>query len=143
MSCHDRLSNTSLIITNAKEVDYEGLLSDNTKITENCVNQHEVNEDIYLLIDETIEKLGTSTLGELSVTFPSTLGVIAFQDVIKQYEIEIASLKTEVQLLKDKNYCDLDITSCNINFGTLSDNCASPITTLGAALQALFNQANT
>ncbi len=142
MSCQDKLTNLTLHTTNSKEVDYEGNLGTNTKITEPCVNQEEVNEDLYSLVDETIEKLDTSSLGNSSITFPLTEGEIKFEDVIKQYETEISTLKAKVTNLENKDYCNIDITGCGIDFGTLLDPCSGPITTLGQLLNTLVSKHN-
>ena len=141
-NCGCKESNLCPDPIDAKCLDYTGELGTSTKITEDCVDQEMVDEDLYSIVDDVNAELDTSELGDLSITFPTTEGKIAFKDVIAQYEIEIDALKTKVTDLENTLACDLDITNCDIDFGSLSDNCSNPIVTLGQALQAIFNQLN-
>lgn len=140
MSCKE--SNICFEPVNVKCIEVNNIPSQNTLIDSECIDQEMVNEDLYTLVDTNIASLNTSELGSLSITFPTTEGKILFKEVIKKYEEEIDILKTKVTNLENKNYCDIDITGCSIDFGILSDQCDNPITTLGEALQALFNQHN-
>lgn len=126
----------------AKCLDYTGDLGTSTSITADCIDQEMVNEDLYGIVDGINVQIATSELGDLSITFPQTLGVISFKDVIAQYEIEIDALKTKVAALENTLACNLDITNCDIEFGSLVDPCGDPITTLGQALQTIFTQLN-
>lgn len=139
-NCGCKESNLCPDPIDAKCLDYSGDLGSSTTITASCVDQHMVNEDLYSIVDDINGKLDTSELGDLSITFPDTGGVISFKDVIAQYEIEIDALKTKVTALENTLACNLDITNCDISFGDLVDPCGEPITTLGQALQVLFNQ---
>ncbi|AGO47589.1 structural protein [Cellulophaga phage phi4:1] len=135
MSCKDKYSNRSIIITNAKEVDYEGPVGVTSTLSDDCINQHEVNGDLYTIVDNHDSQLKVTHLS-------ADYNTLEFTEVIKKYEEEIADLKQEVLILKTTPLCDLNILSCGIDFGDLSDDCGDPITTLGDALKALFNQHN-
>lgn len=126
----------------SKCIEVNSELGNNTKITSNCVNQEMVNEDLYVITDDIISDLDTSELGNLSIAFPTVNEKIPFKEVIKKYEEEIDNLKTEINNLKNINYCNIDITSCGISFGPLVDDCGEPATTLGDVLKILFNQHN-
>lgn len=138
MACKD--TNICNEIVNSTCVEYRGKLNNDTTIISKCVDQKMVNEDIYDQLQLFYDDLDISELGELSITFP--LGA-SFKDIIKQYEIEIDALKTRVTALENIDYCNVDITSCGISFGTLVDPCGDSITTLGQLLQTLVAQHNT
>ena len=110
MSCNCKDGNLCPEPIDSKCIEYIGNLGDNTGITAECVDQEMVNQDMYDITDDIYLKLSTSDLGDLSIIFPETGGIIDFKDVIAQYEIEIDALKTKVTALENKNYCDVDIT---------------------------------
>ncbi len=70
MSCNGDISNMCAdpILTTC--VDHEGALGANTKITDDCVNQSDVNTDLYAITDETIAGLDVSGLLVLVLLYP-------------------------------------------------------------------------
>ena len=104
MACNDDISNACADPIKATCVDYDGPLGENTKITDDCVNQNDVNQDLYAITDEIISDTDTSNLGALCITYPVTDGKILPKSVFEQNEIEICDLKTRVQELENKNY---------------------------------------
>jgi hypothetical protein len=138
MACSDDISNICVDPIKATCVDYEGALGANTKITEDCVNQNDVNEDLYAITDEIIENIDASNLGNLCITYP--VGTITPKSALEQHEIEICDLQTRVTALENQNFADLDITGFGLNFSCLVDPCGAPITTLGQLLQIMINK---
>lgn len=141
MSCNDTLSNTCPDPILSTCVDHEGPLGENTKIISDCVNQSDVNTDLYTITDEIISKSDTSDLGSLCITYPLTGSVILQKSVFIQNEIEICSLKNRVTAIEDRDYGDLDITGFDLDFGCLVDPCGDPITTQKQLLQLLISKA--
>lgn len=141
MACNDNVSNICIDPIKAPCVDYEGPLGANTTITDDCVNQHQVNEDLYTITDNIIENQDTSNLGNLCLTYPVTDGKILPKSVFETHEQEICDLKDRVTTLEGMNFGELDITGFNLDFACLVDPCGDPITDLKTLLQLLINQA--
>lgn len=143
MACNDNISNLCLEPIKSTCVDFDGQLGDNTKITEDCVNQHEVNEDLYQITDEIIEGLDTSALSDNCLTYPLPMGVtlIPVSKALEVHGDEICTLKDRVTALENKDYSSLDITGFGLDFGCLVDPCGDPITELGTLLQLIINKA--
>lgn len=140
MSCKDKISNICVDPTLATCVDYEGPLGANTKIVDDCVNQHDVNEDLYIITDEIIDGLDTSTLGELCLTYPLTDGKVTPKSVFETHEIKICELDSRVDTLENFDYSTLNITGFDLDFKCLVDACGDPITTLGQLLQIMIDK---
>jgi len=139
MGCND-ISNTCGEFIFSTCVQYEGPLGENTKIEEDCVNQHNVNEDLYAITDEIIDGLDTSALGELCLTYPVTEGKIFPKSVFEVHEVEICDLKDRVTVLEGFDYSTLNITGFNLDFKCLVDPCGDPIETLGQLLQIMIDK---
>ena len=140
MACNDKISNICIDPIKASCVDYEGPLGDNTTIKDECVTQHEVNEDLYSITDTIIESQSTSELGNLCLTYPITDGKILPKSVFETHEQEICDLKDRVTVLEEMNFGELDITGFNLDFACLVDPCGDPITNLQQLLQIMINQ---
>jgi len=140
MACNDKESNICIKPILATCVDYRGSLGENTNIEDNCVNQHDVNIDLYSLFDSLIENQSTSELGQLCLNYPVTEGKIFPKSVFKVHEEEICTLKDKVYDLENRNFGELDITGFNLDFSCLVDACGDPITDLKTLLQLLINK---
>ena len=137
MACNENISNTCMDPIKSTCVDHEGTLGANTKITDECVNQYEVNEDLYAITDEVIEGLDISTLTSACITIPVDATVA---DVIILYEAKICELNTQITDLENIAYEDLDITTWGLTIpGCIADVCANPPTTLGVLVQAMMD----
>ena len=136
MACEGTISNICIKSTDSKCVDYDGPLSDNTTIVDPCVNQYEVNEDIYSLIDTMTEGLDTSLLGGGGgcgiATTSDTVG-----GVLQDFEDEICSLRSRILTLEVKDYGALDVTGFGIDFTCLANVCETLPTTLAEWMQAI------
>lgn len=140
MACNDNASNICIKTTLATCIDYKGKLGENTTITEDCVNQNEVNEDLYSITDTIIDEQDTSNLGNLCISYPVTDGKITLKSVVETNEQEICDLKSRVETLENMDFGNLDITGFNLDFTCLVDPCGDPITDLKQLLQIMINQ---
>lgn len=141
MACNDKISNICVDPIKSTCVDYEGSLGENTTIKDECVTQHEVNEDLYTITDNIIENQDTSELGDLCLTYTITDGKILPKSVFEVHEQEICDLKDRVQQLEGMDFGALDITGFNLDYQCLVDPCGDPITDLKTLLQLLINKA--
>lgn len=132
MSCGNKIKETCGDNVYATCVDYEGVLGDNTKITDDCVTIEETTEDLYVITDEIITDLDTSELGQSCLNYPLTEGLIKPTSIFKIHEEKLCDLSTELENLN--NLKDLDITDWGIDFGCLVNECQTPTVTLGNAL---------
>lgn len=121
-------------------VDYEGTLGTNTKITDSCVNQYDVNEDLYAIVDETIEAIDVSGITSTCITIPenATIG-----QIVALYEEKICELNTSIEELQNIDYSQLDITEWGLTIpACIADSCSNPPTVLGDLLQVMMDQRN-
>lgn len=140
MGCGSDISNTCADSTLTTCVDYEGLLGANTKIIKDCVNQSDVNEDLYIITDEIIDGLDISLLESTCITIPKDATIA---DIIILYEEKICEIEGKVTEIEDTNYSTLDVTGWGLTIpACIADPCASPPTTLGPLLQAIMDNRN-
>lgn len=140
MSCKDKISNLCVDPIYSTCVDYEGPLGANTKITEDCVNQFDVNGDLYAITDEVIAGLDNSALTSTCITIPANSTTA---EIIALYEAKICELDTEVTALQSIDYSTLDITGWGLTIPPcIADACNNPPTTLGTLLQVIMDQRN-
>lgn len=135
MSCNDNISNLCADPIFATCVDYEGSLGINTKITSDCVNQNDVNQDLYTLVDELISDSDTSSLGSRCITYPLIDGEIKLSTALNSIEEKVCELDTSLTNLNDLE--NIDVSSWTVDFGCLENECFAPITTLGGFAQAV------
>lgn len=118
--CIDNI-NTGVDINFAQNIRYEKELPQFSKITKSCVNLEDTTEDLYKLIEEIKEDTPENLITRLEAL-----------------EFNYNNLLTEINALKNKNACDLDVSSC---FNpTEQDPCGQTITKLGQALNYLDNK---
>lgn len=121
MTCKKKYSNTCSDINYAPCVRYEEELPEFTKIDKDCVNLEDTTKDIYEII------------GELKEQLPEEL-----KERLEQVEEEVVTLKQKVEQLENKNYCEIDMSSCVEVDGV--DPCGDSITTLGAILNDIYSK---
>ncbi len=121
-------------------IDHEGKLGNNTKITQPCVTQSDVNDDVYKLLDNIIEDTDTTTLGESCINYDIVDGKVKLKSVFEAHEQELCRHKNRIIELEQKDYGELDITSLNLDFKCLVDPCGEPITKLKTLLQIIINE---
>lgn len=140
MACDKDISNVCAENTFSTCVDYEGNLGENTKITDSCVTQHDVNEDLYTITDEIIDNLDTENLKNTCLVYPQVDNKIIPYSVFSVHNTEICDLKDRVLGLENFDYANLDITPFNLDFVCLQDPCNNEITTLKPLLQNIINK---
>jgi hypothetical protein len=139
MACDD-ISNICADPILATCVDYDGPLGANTKITDDCVNQNDVNQDLYTITDEIIEGLDVSGITSTCITIPPDSTVA---EIMALYEAKICELDGEVTILQNIDYGVIDITGFGLTIPTcIADSCANPPTTLKEWMQVMMDQRN-
>ena len=115
MACNEnRISNTCGKKTQAVCVEYQGELSENTLITDQCVNVEEVIEDIITLVDGIKEEIDLSGLTGGCLTLPSDLKtntlfqflittICAMQEQITALEELTATQQEQIEEIIDGN----------------------------------------
>lgn len=140
MACNDNISNLCADPILSTCVDHEGALGVNTKITDECVNQSDVNTDLYAITDEIIEGLDNSGLTSTCITIPTGATTA---EIIALYEAKICELDGEVTALQNVDYSQLDITTWGLVYPTcIADACSNPPTTLAEWMQVMMDQRN-
>ncbi len=114
--------------------EYEGSVNtDSSLAEESCLNGQEVVQDIY----NQLENLDLSALGELCLTYVQEDNKNIVKNVLLKFEEEICNLKEELELVKNRQICDIPITECLPNLDCLTDACDNNITTLGEWMLAV------
>lgn len=140
--CSDKVSRTCGKKVNAKCVDYEGDLHENTNLEVcDCHNLEDVIEDINTGLNTIFDAIDLSGLGDDCLTYELEDGKILVRNALKKFEEEICKLKAATAIDADCNpiYTE-DISCLGLNMDCLSDPCDNPITNLGDLLQAMITQ---
>ena len=142
MSCIDKIENICVEPSDAKCTVYTGKRGVNPKTTDPCMNQHDVNKELYNSLDEIHHSLDTgyNPLEENCIEYPIEGGKVNTKDILITHRDEICTLKEKVFDLESANLHNLDITSANLDFKCLVDPCGDPITKLGQLLQIMINK---
>ena len=108
--------------------EYEGTVnSDSSLVEESCLNGQEVVQDIY----NQLENLDLSALGELCLSYVQENNKNIVKNVLLKFEEEICNLKEELEIVKNRQICDIPITECFPNgFDCLIGDCDNSIVTL-------------
>lgn len=140
MSCNGNTSNICVDPIVATCVDYQGPLGSNTKITDECVNQNDVNEDLYAITDETITAIDVSSIVGDCITIP--LGA-SIADIVSLLKDKVCAQDAQITALESINYADIDITGFGLTIpACIADSCANPPTTLAEWMQVIMDQRN-
>jgi len=142
--CKDKISRTCGKKINAKCVDYEGTLHDNTELEDcDCHSVEDVIEDINVAINAINESIDLSELGDSCITYDKEDGKILVKEALKKLEECVCDLKDRLDDT-DSTGCPAifseDISCLGLDFMCLSDPCGAPIQNLGQLLQALITQ---
>ena len=118
--------------------EYEGSVNtDSSLIEESCLNGQEVVQDIY----NQLENLDLSALGELCLEYTQASGKNIVKNVLLKFEEEICNLKEELEIVKNRQICDIPITECLPNgFDCLALPCDTSIANLGQLLDAMITK---
>jgi len=144
MGCKDKLSRTCGKKINAKCVDYEGELHENTQLEAcDCHSVEDVIEDMNLAINEIYESIDLSELGDSCIEYEKVDGKILVKEALKKLEECVCDLKSQLEDT-DSTGCPAifsqDISCLGLDFLCLTDPCGNQIQNLGELLQALINQ---
>jgi hypothetical protein len=140
--CSDKVSRTCGKKVNAKCVDYEGELHNNTELEEcDCHNLEDVIEDLNTGLNTIFDAIDLSELGNDCLTYELENGKVLVKNALKKFEEEICKLKEATATDVDCNpiYTE-DFTCVGLDLECLSDPCNNPITNLGDLLQAMITQ---
>lgn len=143
MGCKGKLSSTCGKKHNAKCVDYEGELHENTQLEDcGCYNVEEVIEDLNSTINTIMDSIDLSGLGNLCITYDLVDGVITVKEALAKIEAKLCELADAVEL--DPPDCPTifteDISCLQLDFECLTDPCNNQITNLKDLLQAMITQ---
>lgn len=138
MGCKDKHTNICVDNIPSTCIDYEGKLGINTKITESCVNQFDVNEDLYTIIDEIKSDTSFSEILDSCILISSDSKI---KDVVTMLVNKICSQELEIQNLQNTNYADIDITGFGLTIpDCIADSCENPPTTLSDWMQVMMDK---
>lgn len=144
MSCHKKTKYTCGDTVYSACVSYQKELPEFTKIEDECYTIEETTEDTYILIGEIKDEINLSELGESCLEYVlDENDKIVVKNVLLKYEEEICDLKEKVATLESTDICEKNITSCNLDFGSLVNECDTPILTLKDTLQLILDTLNT
>lgn len=140
MSCNGDISNKCGETIFASCVDYEGNLGANTKITEPCVNQQMVNEDLYSITDDVITAQDVSAIASTAITIPANATIA---QIVALLVAKVDEFETEITALQNIDYGAIDITGFGLTIpACIADSCANPPTTLAEWMQVMMDQRN-
>ena len=112
----------------------EGEVNTDSELFEvECTNLQENLDDIY----NQLENLDLSALGELCLSYVQENDKNIVKNVLLKFEEEICNLKEELELVKDRQICDIPITECLPDLACLTDACNNTVTTLGEWMLAM------
>ena len=109
---------------------YEGVLPEFSELE--CPSIEETTEELYNLVGEIKEQTDLSELGERCLEYLlDENDKIVVKNVLWKFEEKICNLKEELELVKNRQICDIPITECLPNgFDCLALPCDTSITTL-------------
>lgn len=121
-------------------IHYESSVNTDSQYNDNdCLSIEETTQDIY----NQLENLDLSALGELCLEYVQVSGKNIVKNVLLKFEEKICELENRVEELETVNICNQSITSCNLDFGTLTNQCDTQPTTLAETLQLILDNLNT
>ena len=97
-----------------------------------CPSIEETTEELYNLVGEIKEQTDLSELGEKCLEYLlDENDKIVVKNVLLKFEEKICNLKEELELVKNRQICDIPITECLPDLGCLALPCETSIVTLG------------
>lgn len=121
-------------------IETEGEVNTDSELFEvECTNLQENLDDIYNQLDN----LDLSALGELCLEYVQVSGKNIVKNVLLKHEEKICELEARVLELETTDICNKIITACNLDFGTLTNQCSTQPTTLAEVLQLILDNLNT
>lgn len=148
MGCKGKVSATCGKRHNAKCIDYEGTLHNNTELDDcGCHNMEEVVEDINSELNDINDAIDVSGISSECLEFETNdEGVVEINEVVTKVVTkldEFCNTLGETPEGECPAIFEADITCLGLDFGCLTDPCGEQITTLKTLLQALiYNTCN-
>lgn len=123
--------------TYASCTEFEGTPNELSPLGDDCtLSVEEVLNDIYTQLEE----INLSELGETCLEYIlDDEGRAVVKNVLLKFEEEICSMKTQITALQTTDICNQNITSCDLDFGSLTTACDTPVSTLAEALQLILD----
>ena len=128
MNCHNKIKHTCSSTNYATCIHTEGEVNTDSELFEvECTNLQENLDDIY----NQLGNLDLSALGELCLSYVQEDNKNIVKNVLLKFEEEICNLKEELEIVKNRQICDIPITECFPNgFDCLIGDCDNSIVTL-------------
>ena len=140
MNCHNKIKHTCSSTNYATCIQTEGEVNTDSELFEvECTNLQENLDDIY----NQLENLDLSALGELCLSYVQENNKNIVKNVLLKFEEKICELENRVEELETVDICNQSITSCNLDFGLLTNQCETQPTTLAETLQLILDNLNT
>lgn len=117
--------------------EFEGTPNEVSPLSDDCsISAEESLQDIYTQLEE----INLSELGDTCLDYIETAeGRLIVKNVLLKFEEEICLLKEQISELQTTNVCNQNITSCDLDFGTLTNACDTPVSTLAETLQLILD----
>jgi hypothetical protein len=111
-------------------------------VDQDCITIEETTEDLYEVVGGVKSEIELSELGDSCLTYVQEGGKTIVKNVLLKYEEEICALKERVSVLETQAICDKVVTDC-VDLSGITDQCNSPVNTLGELLQYLLDNTQT
>ena len=142
-NCGNKIKNTCAEKNYATCVYYElEVPTFSSLVDQDCITIEETTEDLYDLVGGIKSEIELSSLGDSCLDYVQEDGKTLVKNVLLKYEEEICILKEKVAVLETQAICDKVITDC-LDLSAITDQCNSPINTLGGLLQYLLDNTQT
>lgn len=142
--CGSKVSSTCGKRINAKCVDYEGELHNDTELDScDCPNVEDVIEDINNTLNNIKDGLDTSGLGNQCITYNEVDGEVSISEALLRLEEKICEISDHLNISEEEDCPTVytqDLTCVGLDMSCLVDPCGEPITDLKTLLQALINK---
>lgn len=104
----------------------------------------ETTDELYSFVGEIKDEIDLSELGDKCLEYVTTPeGKVVVKNVLLLFEEKICELEDKINALETVGICNTNISSCNLDFGTLTNQCDVQPTTLAETLQLILDQLNT
>lgn len=145
MNCKNKIKHTCAGSTTfAMCTNFEGEVNSKSEYTnDECLSVEETTQDQYNQLEGIWNQIDLSELSSNCLDYITDEDdKIVVKNVLLKFEEKICELEEKVTALETIAVCDLNISSCNIDWGTLADQCGEQPQTLAQAIQLLANQHN-
>lgn len=121
--------------------EFEGTPNQVSPLSDDCaLSIEETTQDIYTQLEE----INLSELGETCLEYIETEeGRLIVKNVLLKFEEEICLLKQQIEVLQNTAICEADLSACDLDFGDLVTQCATPATTMKEVLQLILDTIQT